>query len=82
VPIFESVKADMVWFGIIVVKFLEIGLISPPVGFNVYVIASRVDVPLETIFRGVMWFILCELFVVALLVAFPSIALFLPSLMH
>ncbi|MEQ9046657.1 MAG: TRAP transporter large permease subunit, partial [Sneathiellaceae bacterium] len=83
-PLFEGVGADMIWFGIIVIKFLEIGLVTPPVGFNVYVIKSVVgdQIPLETIFKGVGWFIVCELVVVALLVIFPDIVLFLPSLMQ
>lgn len=83
-PLFEGVGADMIWFGIIVIKFLEIGLVTPPVGFNVYVIKSVVgdQIPLETIFKGVGWFIVCELIVVALLVIFPDIVLFLPSLMQ
>ena len=68
----------------LVVKFLEIGLLTPPVGFNVYVIKSVVGdkIPLETIFRGVGWFLACEVIVVALLVAFPEISLYLPSTMN
>lgn len=82
-PMFESLNLDLIWFGVIVVKFLEIGLLTPPVGFNVYVIKSVVgdQIPLETIFRGVGWFLACEVVVVALLVAFPEISLFLPSRM-
>jgi tripartite ATP-independent transporter DctM subunit len=82
-PMFESLNLDLIWFGVIVVKFLEIGLLTPPVGFNVYVIKSVVGdkIPLETIFRGVGWFLACEVVVVALLVAFPQISLYLPGTM-
>lgn len=82
-PMFESLNLDLVWFGVIVVKFLEIGLLTPPVGFNVYVIKSVVgdQIPLETIFRGVGWFLACEVVVVALLVAYPEISLYLPNSM-
>ena len=82
-PMFEQLNLDLVWFGVIVVKFLEIGLLTPPVGFNVYVIKSVVGdtIPLETIFRGVGWFLACEVVIVALLVAFPQISLFLPNSM-
>ncbi len=82
-PVVENSGFDPIWFGVIVVKFLEIGLLTPPVGFNVYVISSVVGdaVPLETIFRGVLWFLACEVVVVVLLVGFPEISLFLPGLM-
>lgn len=83
-PLFETLDLDLIWFGVLVIKFLEIGLITPPVGMNVYVIKSVVGatVPLETIFKGVAWFIVCEILIVVLLVAFPQISLYLPSLMH
>lgn len=83
-PMFEGLGLDLIWFGVLVVKFLEIGLLTPPVGFNVYVIKSVVgdEIPLETIFRGVAWFLACEVVIVALLVAFPQISLYLPSTMN
>jgi tripartite ATP-independent transporter DctM subunit len=82
-PIFKQFGFDMIWFGILVVKFCEIGLLTPPVGLNVYVIKSVVgdQIPLETIFRGVIWFLVCEAVVVVLLINFPQIALFLPQMM-
>lgn len=83
-PLFENVGADLIWFGVLVVKFLEVGLMTPPVGLNVYVVKSTVgdDVPLGVIFRGVSWFLLCEAVVIVLLVAYPEIALVLPGLME
>lgn len=82
-PLFQAAGLDLIWIGVLVVKFIEIGLITPPVGMNVYVINSVTanDVRLETIFRGVVWFLLCEVIVVTLLIAFPSISLFLPGFM-
>jgi C4-dicarboxylate transporter, DctM subunit len=82
-PMFEALNLDLIWFGVLVVKFLEIGLLTPPVGFNVYVIKSVVgdSIPLETIFRGVAWFLACEVLIVVLLVAFPQISLYLPNSM-
>ncbi|MYZ46356.1 TRAP transporter large permease [Propylenella binzhouense] len=82
-PMFEAQGVDLIWFGVLTVKFLEIGLLTPPVGFNVYVIKATVGdaVPLAEIFRGVAWFLLCEFIVVVLLVLFPQIALFLPNTM-
>jgi C4-dicarboxylate transporter, DctM subunit len=83
-PMYQALDINLIWLGILVVKFLEIGLITPPVGLNVYIIKSVVGntVELETIFKGVLWFLLCDLIVVALLVVFPGIALYLPSLMR
>ena len=83
-PIIEASGFDLIWFGILTIKFVEIGLITPPVGLSVYTIKSVVgdQVSLAAIFRGIGWFLVCELFVVVLLVAFPEIALFLPDLMR
>jgi C4-dicarboxylate transporter DctM subunit len=82
-PMFEALHLDLIWFGVLVIKYLEIGLLTPPVGFNVYVIKSVVGdlVELETIFKGVLWFLACEVIIVVLLVAFPAISLYLPSTM-
>ncbi len=82
-PMFMVAKLDLIWFGVLTIKFIEIGLITPPVGLNVYVIKSVVgeNVSLETIFRGVMWFIVCEALIAFLLIVFPGISLFLPGLM-
>lgn len=82
-PMFEALDLDLVWFGVLVVKYIEIGLLTPPVGLNVYVIKSVVgrEISLETIFKGVAWFLVCELAVVVILVSFPGISLYLPSLM-
>ena len=65
-------------------KYLEIGLLTPPVGFNVYVIKTVVgdEISLETIFKGVGWFLGCEVIIMTLLIAFPQISLYLPSLMN
>lgn len=65
-----------------VVKYLEIGLLTPPVGFNVYVVKSVVGdaVRLEEIFKGVLWFLGCEVIVMTLLISYPEISLFLPYL--
>ncbi|MBF9032639.1 TRAP transporter large permease subunit [Rhodobacterales bacterium HKCCE2091] len=82
-PMLQTAGVDMIWFGIIVVKLLEIGMITPPVGLNCYVINSslRGAVPLTTVFRGALWFILTDLVTLTLIIAFPAIALWLPSVM-
>ena len=83
VPMFAALKLDLVWFGVLVVKYVEIGLLTPPVGFNVYVVKSVVgdSIPLETIFRGCFWFLGCEVVIMTLLIAFPQISLWLPNSM-
>lgn len=82
-PMFERLNLDLIWLGVIVVKYLEIGLLTPPVGFQVYVVKSVVgdDISLETIFRGVGWFLACEVIIMTLIIAFPQISLYLPNLM-
>jgi TRAP-type C4-dicarboxylate transport system permease large subunit len=81
-PIVKALGYDPVWFGIIMVMVVELGLITPPIGMNVFVIKGITkDVPLETIFRGVTPFIIAQIVLIAILVAFPSIALWLPSTM-
>ncbi|MBM3487256.1 MAG: TRAP transporter large permease subunit [Alphaproteobacteria bacterium] len=82
-PIFDAVDLHPIWIGILIVKFVEIGLLTPPVGLNVYAAKTIVGdaIPLETIFKGVGWFLVCDMVVVAVLVAFPDIVLYLPRQM-
>ena len=82
-PLIDAQGLSLVWFGVLVVKLLEVGMITPPVGMNVFVIknvASRY-VSVTDVFRGVFPFILADLVVVALILAVPSLVLFLPDLM-
>ena len=79
-PIITSLGIDPIWFGVLVVLALEMGLISPPVGINVFIVKSVArDVPLGEIFRGVMPFWIAMLLTLGLLVAFPQISLLLPN---
>jgi len=81
-PLIMSMGFDPIWFGIIMVRVVEMGIITPPVGINVFVIHGVAkDVPLYTIFRGIVPFLMADICHVALLVAFPQIALFLPTLL-
>jgi C4-dicarboxylate transporter DctM subunit len=82
-PIARAVGADLIWFGIILVKLLEIGLVTPPVGLNVYVMKSALGslIPLSTIFRGITWFVVADMITLILIVAFPWLTLILPSLL-
>lgn len=81
-PIALNLGFDPIWFGILVVVVVEISLITPPLGLNVFVLrASLPDVPVTTIFRGVAPFVVADIVRLALLIAFPWIALVLPRLM-
>jgi C4-dicarboxylate transporter DctM subunit len=84
VPMFAALKLDLVWLGVLVVKYVEIGMLTPPVGFNVFVVKNAVGdtIPLETIFRGCFWFLGCEVVIMTLLIAFPAISLWLPNTMQ
>jgi len=81
-PMFKALNLDLIWLGILIVKYVEIGLITPPIGLNVFAVkAMNPDIPMTVIFRGVTWFIVCEIIVLTLLIMFPQISLFLPSTM-
>lgn len=81
VPLIEGYGLDLIWFGVVVVKLLEIGLITPPVGLNVFVIksVSPPAVRLETVFKGVAWFLLLDILVLAAILAIPEISLLIPA---
>ena len=82
-PLAREAGMDLIWFGIILVKLLELGLVTPPVGLNVYVTKSALGnlVSLTTVFRGVGWFVVADIITLSVLVAFPWISLVLPSMM-
>jgi C4-dicarboxylate transporter, DctM subunit len=81
-PVITALGFDPIWFGVIIVMTVELGLIHPPVGMNVFVIKSVVkDVNFSTIFVGVLPFILTDLLRLIILIAFPIIALYLPTRM-
>ncbi|GBF32480.1 TRAP-type C4-dicarboxylate transport system [Desulfocucumis palustris] len=80
-PLVTSLGYDGLWFGIIVVKLCEIGLCTPPVGLNIYVTSGTTGVPLEEVFKGVGVMLAFEAVTLLILLAFPSIVTFLPSLM-
>ena len=79
-PVIKELGFDPIWFGVIIVMTVELGLIHPPVGMNIFVIKSVIeDVKMSTMFYGVMPFIVTDLLRLVILIAFPIIALWLPS---
>jgi len=86
-PVISSLGYDPIWFGIIIVMVTEMGVITPPVGINVYVVygvAKNVigEIPLETIFKGILPFLIAVAVGIVILIAFPQIVLFLPNVMY
>lgn len=82
VPLMQTYGLDPVWFGVILVKLLEIALITPPVGLNVFVIGSVAHgISSEQVFGGVARFLLVDILVLAVLILFPTVSLLLPGLM-
>ena len=81
VPLVESYGFNLIWFGVVVVKLLEIGLITPPVGLNVFVISNVVGkaVPIDKIFAGIWRFLAIDVVVLILLMSFPIISLLIPN---
>lgn len=82
-PILDEAGIGLIFFGVYMAKLLEIGMITPPIGINVFVIKGVVGdlASLTDIFRGILWFLLADFVVIALIIAFPEIITFLPELL-
>ena len=81
-PVLKALGVDLVWFGVVAVLIIQMGLLSPPVGINVFIVKGIVpDVPMYTIFRGIWPFWYAMGLMIALLLIFPQLALFLPNTM-
>jgi len=80
-PVINELGYSLIWFGIIMTRMMEIGMIWPPFGLNLFVCAKSCDVPMGTLYRGIIPFACMDVVHVALLVAVPALSLWLPSLM-
>lgn len=80
-PTILQLGFNPIWFGVISVLMMEAGLITPPLGLNIFVISGVAEVPMETVFKGALFFLVAILAVVVLVTVFPQIALFLPGIM-
>lgn len=80
-PIIETTSFSLIWFGVLLTKLLEIGMITPPVGMNVFVVKSVVGDAVTTsqVFKGILWFLVIDLAIVGLFLIFPEIILYLPE---
>lgn len=84
IPIFRELELDLVWMGVLIVKYVEIGLLTPPVGIQAFIAKAVAGdgVPLGDVFRGLGWFLGAEVVIMALLIGFPGLSTWLPSLMY
>ena len=81
-PVLKALGVDMIWFGVVAVLIIQMGILSPPVGLNVFIVKGIVpDVPMYTIFRGIWPFWYAMGLLIVLLLIFPQLALFLPNTM-
>lgn len=84
IPLIQGMNYDLIWWGVVTLSLVEIGMITPPIGMNVFVMKSTINnsVSLATIFRGVVPFLIADLFRLVLLIMIPGITLWLPSLLQ
>jgi C4-dicarboxylate transporter, DctM subunit len=80
-PLMVALGYNPVWFGIIVTKTAEIGLVTPPVGMNVFVASGSAGIPTAVAFKGVFWFVITDLVILLLLILLPFLSTWLPSVM-
>jgi tripartite ATP-independent transporter DctM subunit len=80
-PVILSLGFDPIWYGVVMVRVIEIGLITPPMGMNVFILSGVTKTPLGIIFKGILPFVIADILHLSILVAFPSISLFLPNVM-
>lgn len=81
-PLVSTAGIDAIWFGVFVAKLLEVGMITPPIGMNVFVLSSTVGkaAPAAIVFRGVLWFFVADIILLGLLIWFPGIITFIPNM--
>ena len=80
-PVVVSLGFDPIWFGIIVILLAEVGMVTPPVGLNVFVVAKKTNQPVEQVFAGVWPHVLAHIIIIAVMIIFPQVILWLPSTM-
>lgn len=81
-PVALEFGFEPIWLGILIVKFIEIGMVTPPVGINAFVVAGTTGIRSETVFRGIMPFFVLDLILIAVFYLVPDLVLYLPSLVQ
>ena len=80
-PTIVALNFNLVWFGVILVRVAEVGFITPPFGLNLFGLMGATNIPASSLYRGVFPFVMADFCHIALLIAVPSLSLFLPNLM-
>ena len=80
-PVVVSLGFDPIWFGIIVILLAEVGMVTPPVGLNVFVVAKKTNQPVERVFAGIWPHVVAHILIILFMIAFPQVILWLPSTM-
>jgi TRAP-type C4-dicarboxylate transport system permease large subunit len=80
-PVVVSLGFDPIWFGIIVILLAEVGMVTPPVGLNVFVVAKKTNQPVERVFAGIWPHVVAHILIILIMIAFPQVILWLPSTM-
>lgn len=80
-PVVVSLQFDPIWFGIIVILLAEVGMVTPPVGLNVFIVAKKANLPVEDVFSGVWPHVAAHILIIVAMIVFPQIILWLPSTM-
>ena len=80
-PAMMALGFDPIWFGVVLVMLMEMGVITPPVGMNVFALASVSDIPRSTIFRGIWIYVFAMILCIIIVTIFPVIALYIPGMM-
>jgi len=78
-PIMVGMGFDPVWWGVIMCRMIEIGMVTPPFGLNLFALASSAQVPVAIMYRGITPFIIADCLLVAILVSFPILSTFIPN---
>ena len=82
-PVIIGYGYDPIWFGVLVVVVVELGLITPPVGMNLFIIQAQIpDTSIRTLYRGIMPFLIAPLILIAMLFVLPQLTLWLPSILY
>ena len=81
-PIAQSLGFDGIWLGVMIIKLVEIGLITPPVGISCFVVSSTAKIPIDRVFRGIVPFLFVDAVILVVLFLYPQLATWLPSTMR